>query len=145
MVWLTRLRDERGQSIGPELLVILALAIVCWGFLAWLGRLTATSQDLANTAQAAARAASMAPDVDTATAAAKQAVQASNLGGSCAGPAQVHEPLTTVPGPQGGWRGGSVTVTVTCTIATRESGHFQGRTISASDTQIVDRYAAVAP
>ena len=41
------------------------------------------------------------------------------------------------------WRGGAVTVTLECTIATRESASFEGRTIAASDTQVIDRYTAV--
>jgi Flp pilus assembly protein TadG len=133
--------DDRGQTLGPELLVILGLALVCWGFLAWLGRLTATSQDLANTAQAAARAASQQPDPASAHAAAVNAAHSSNLAGACTNQPTVVMDWTA--GPQGTWRGGAVTVTLQCTIATRESASFEGRTIAASDTQVIDRYTAV--
>ena len=42
------------------MMILLVFALAAWGVLAWLGRLGSTSQDIANTAQAAARAASIA-------------------------------------------------------------------------------------
>ena len=63
-------RDDRGQSAGPEMMILLVFALAAWGFLAWLGRLGSTSQDIANTAQAAARAASIAADPTSGRAAA---------------------------------------------------------------------------
>ena len=55
-------RSDSGQSAGPEMMILLVLALAAWGVLAWLGRLGSTSQDIANTAQSAARAASIASD-----------------------------------------------------------------------------------
>ena len=47
-------RRDDGQSLGPELMLLLVVALAAWGFLSWLGRLNATAQDLENTAQSAA-------------------------------------------------------------------------------------------
>ncbi len=89
------------------------------GLLAWLGRLGSTSQDIANTAQSAARAASIAGDPSSARAAAERAVGRSTLPTPCGGPPDVQ--LRWRPGDNGTWAGGSVTVTLTCTIANRRS------------------------
>ena len=86
-------RDDRGQSAGPEMMILLVFALAAWGFLAWLGRLGSTSQDIANTAQAAARAASIAPDPASGRAAAGAAVAASGLPTPCAGTPAVADGL----------------------------------------------------
>ncbi len=135
-----RVRDDSGQSLGPEIMILLVVALAGWGFLAWLGRLNSTAQDLSNTAQAAARAASQQPGPDTALQAATLAVNGSDLIAPCTSAPTVA--LTWAPGPTGTWRGGSVTVTLTCHIDNREPLTGTGRTISASDTQVVDRYQA---
>jgi Flp pilus assembly protein TadG len=133
-----RWRDDRGQAVSTELLLLLVVALIGWGFLAWLGRLTATSQDLANSAQSAARSASQQGNPADALTAARAASHASNLHSPCtAQPAVV---MSWRPGPTGTWRGGSVTVTLTCTVGNREPITNTGRTISASDTQVIDRY-----
>jgi Flp pilus assembly protein TadG len=133
-----RWRDDRGQAVSTELLLLLVVALIGWGFLAWLGRLTATSQDLANSAQSAARSASQQDNPTDAFTAARAASHASNLHSPCTEqPAVV---MSWRPGPTGTWRGGSVTVTLTCTVSNREPITNTGRTISASDTQVIDRY-----
>ena len=77
-------RNDSGQSVGPEMMLILVFALAAWGLLAWIGRLTSSSQDMANTAQSGARAASIAPDPVSAQIAARAAVAASNLPTPCA-------------------------------------------------------------
>jgi Flp pilus assembly protein TadG len=135
-------RDDRGQSSGPAVLVLLIVALSGWGFLAWLGRLNSSAQDLTNTAQSAARAASQKANPADAEAAANAAVQASGLARPCsATPVAV---MTWNPGPQGTWLGGSVKVTLTCQITNREAFAGIGRQISASDTQVVDKFRAGA-
>ena len=48
--------------------------------------------------------------------------------------------MTWSAGDNGTWIGGAVTVTLTCTISNREPFAAAGRTVSASDTQVVDPY-----
>ena len=72
-------RNDSGQSAGPEMMLVLVFALAAWGLLAWVGRLTSSSQDMANTAQSAARAASIAADPVAGRAAAQAAVDASEL------------------------------------------------------------------
>ena len=127
-----------GQSVGPELLILLVIGLIGWGFLAWLGRLTSASQDMANTAQSAARAASQQSNPTDALRAATDATNASNLTAPCTGQPRVA--MEWNPGPTGTWRGGSVTVTLSCAIDNREAFTGAGRAISASDTQVIDRY-----
>lgn len=130
--------DERGQSAGPEMMLLLVVALLAWAFIAWLGRLNSTAQDLSNTAQAAARAASQQPDPTAALSAADNAAKAAELATPCKTVPTAS--MRWQPGPTGTWRGGSVTVTLTCTISNREAFGGTGRTISASDTQVIDRY-----
>jgi hypothetical protein len=110
-------------------------------FLGFLGRLHAAGVQLGNTSASAARAASMASDADAGRAAAEQAVMSSSLVSRCAGAPSTD--LTWTPSPTGSWQGGSVTVTVTCTVPNDElSGIWTpgDRTLRASDTQPIDRY-----
>lgn len=131
-------RDDRGQTVGPELLVLLVLALVVWGGLSWFGRLAQTSQSLENAAQTAARTASQRDDIDTARTAAEAAIAASPVAGCIDAPTVQ---LTWEPGPTGTWRGGTVTATVECTIDNTEPFTSDGRTVRAVDTQVIDRFA----
>jgi hypothetical protein len=123
--------------------VLLVLALAAWSVIAWLGRLNATGQDLENTAQSAARAASQQAGPADALTAASSAVSLSNLVSPCTDRPAAE--LTWQPGPTGTWRGGSVTVTLTCNIDNAEPFSGQGRTVSASDTQVIDRFQQVTP
>jgi Flp pilus assembly protein TadG len=135
-------RRDDGQSLGPELMLLLVVALAAWGFLSWLGRLNSTAQDLENTAQSAARAASQASNPVDARAAAGRSVGASNLSTPCS--AEPNVVMSWTPGPTGTWRGGAVTVTLTCSVENAEPITSAGRTISATDTQVIDRFT-VAP
>lgn len=135
-----RRRDEGGQSAGPEMMVLLVFALAAWAALAWLGRLNSTAQDLVNTAQAAARAASLAADPAAARTAAGRVASGSNLPQPCAAAPSVS--MSWRAGPTGTWRGGSVTVTLQCTVDNREPLGAAGRTMTASDTQVVERYSS---
>jgi hypothetical protein len=120
------------------MMILLIFALAAWGVLAWLGRLGATSQDLANTAQSAARAASIAADPAAGQAAASHAAAASNLASPCAEPPSVA--MSWTAGDNGTWIGGTVSVTLTCTIANDEPFATTGRTVRATDTQVIDPY-----
>ncbi len=107
-------RRDDGQSLGPELMLLLVVALAAWGFLSWLGRLNSTAQNLENTAQSAARAASQESNPIDARSAAGRSVGASNLSTPCT--AEPALAMSWTPGPTGTWRGGSVTVTLTCSV-----------------------------
>ena len=130
-------RHDDGQSLGPELIVLLIMAIVVWGALSWLGRLTQTAQSIENAAQTAARAASQQPDPDQARAAADTAIANSNID-SCITTPTVD--ISWSPGPTGTWRGGSVTARIECAIDNTEPLTTDGKVIAASDTQVIDRF-----
>jgi len=130
-------RRDDGQALGPELLLLVIMALVVWGALSWLGRLTQTSQSIENAAQSAARAASQQADINQARTAATDTIVNSNIE-SCVTTPTVE--LTWVPGPTGTWRGGSVTARVQCTIANTEPFTTDGRTIVGADTQVIDRF-----
>ena len=120
------------------LLIFCLVAIV---FLGFVGRLHAAGVQVTNGAQAAARAASQAPNPVAAQQAADAAVATSTLTARCIGGPAVH--LTWVPSPAGTWQGGSVTVQVSCTVRNQSlSGVWSpgSRTVTMRDTQPVDRY-----
>lgn len=133
-----RWRSESGQSLGPEMMIILVFALAAWGFLAWLGRLNSTSQDITNTAQAAARAASIEADPGAGRSAAIRAVSGSNLPEPCADTPSVS--MSWTAGEDGDWLGGAVTVTVSCTIGNKEAFAGAGRRVSATDVQVIDPF-----
>ncbi len=132
---------DRGVATPVEMMYLVVFCIVAVLFLGFVGRLHATGVEVTNTAQSAARAASLAPNPTAAQRAASDAVAGSALAQRCAGGASTD--LTWEPSPTGSWQGGSVTVAVTCTVANRSlTGVWApgDRTVRMSDTQPVDRY-----
>jgi Flp pilus assembly protein TadG len=137
--------DRRGRDLGVvtpvEMMFLLGFVLVAVGLIGFLGRLHAAGVQVTSTSQSAARAASLSAGSDEGRAAAQAAVDASTLASRCS-PHPVTD-LTWQPSSTGSWQGGSVTVTVTCTVA---NGQLSGtwipgdRTISVSDTQPIDRY-----
>ena len=135
-------RNDSGQSAGPEMMLVLVFALAAWGLLAWVGRLTSSSQDMSNTAQSAARAASIARDPVSGRAAAQAAVDASALPTPCADRPSVV--MAWQGGDNGTWLGGSVTVTLSCQLGNDEPFAGEGRVVTARDSQVIDPYR-VAP
>ena len=139
----TRWRDnDEGQAATVEVLLLLVVVLAGWFFLAYLGRLNAAAQSLENAAQSAARAASQTGDPTTAQTAASDVLAASNLDLPCNG--RPAPDVSFQPGTDGGWRGGTVTVRLHCQVRNHALGGLWSpgsRTITASDTQIIDRYA----
>ena len=132
---------DAGVITAVEMLYLLVFGLVALLFLGYLGRLHAAAIQVENTSQAAARAASLAADRPAAEAAVQTAVAQSTIAARCSGAAAAS--LTWSPSPTGSWQGGSVTVTIRCTIANDDLAGIWtpgDRTISASDTQPIDRY-----
>jgi Flp pilus assembly protein TadG len=132
-------QQDRGVSTPVEMMYLLVFCVVSVVFLGFLGRLHAAGVEVTNTAQAAARAASLAPSPGVAEQAAMDTVSRSSLAHRCT-------PRTTVswtPSGTGAWQGGAVTVEVACTVQNQTlTGVWSpgSRTVVMRDTQPVDRY-----
>lgn len=132
---------DRGMVTSMEMMYLLVFALVAIALLGFLGRLHAAGVQVTNTSQSAARAASLSGGSDEGRIAAQHAVDQSTLVSRCSSPPLAS--MTWVPSSTGSWQGGSVTVTVTCTVANNElTGLWTpgARTLSVSDTQPIDRY-----
>ena len=136
-----RHRRDAGVVTAVEMLYVLVFGLVALLFLGYLGRLHAAAIQVQNATQAAARAASQASTAADAERAADATLDASSLTDRCDG--ALSSSLAWAPSPSGAWQGGAVTVTVRCTLANDALAGVWApgdRTISASDTQPVDRY-----
>jgi hypothetical protein len=130
---------DRGVATPVEMMYLLACCIVSVVFLGFLGRLHAAGVEVTNTAQAAARAASLAPNPTAAELAANRTVGDSSLLRRCS----PHTVMSWTPSASGAWQGGSVTVEVVCTVRNQTlTGVWSpgSRTVVMRDTQPVDRY-----
>lgn len=137
----SRLRGDDGIATPVEMMYLLIFCLVAVLFIGFLGRLQAAGVAVTNTAQAAARVASQAPNSSLARQAAVDLVVASSLSSRCDGGARVS--MTWTPSSAGAWQGGSVTTQVSCTVHNRSlSGVWApgSRTVTMSDTQPIDRY-----
>ncbi len=132
---------DAGMVTAVETMYLLLFLLVTLAFFGFVGRLHAAGVQVSNTAQSAARAASLSADSSAAGWAAQQAVDVSTLPLNCS-----VQPLTELswePSATGEWQGGSVTVTVSCQL---DNAGLTGiwspgtRTVSVSDTQPIDRY-----
>lgn len=132
---------DRGVLAPVEMMFVLVFLLAALVFIGFLGRLHAAGVEVANTSQSAARAASLSADSRLGAEASAEVVSSSSLVSRCSTPPRAD--LTWTPSVDGTWQGGSVTVTVTCEV---DQGELAGvwapgtRTISASDTQPIDRY-----
>ena len=138
---VTRRDADSGVATPVEMMYLLIFCLLAVVFLGFVGRLHAAGVEVANAAQSAARAASMAPDPVAAEAAAHQAVDVYGLRSRCFGGPTVR--LSWDASPSGSWQGGSVTIHVGCTVRNQAlTGVWSpgSRTVVVSDTQPVDRY-----
>lgn len=136
-----RWRADEGTATPVEMMYLLIFCVVAVVFLGFLGRLHAAGVQVTNAAQAAARAASLAPDPAAATRAAQGSVAASPLRSRCQGGARAT--MSWTPSLTGTWQGGSVTVRVTCVVRNQAlTGVWSPgvRTVTMTDVQPVDRY-----
>ncbi len=134
-------RNDAGFIGAVEVVYLAIAALVMVVFIGYLGRLSAAGVQVTNSAQDAARAASLADDPGAAEAAASSAVNRSGLPGRCSGGPSMA--FSWEPSELGTWRGALVTVSVTCTVANQSlTGVWTPgvRTVTVTDQQIVDRY-----
>jgi hypothetical protein len=131
---------DRGISTPIEMMALTTLCLVAFVFIGFLGRLHSTGIETTSVARAAAREASMALTPTAAANVAARVVSTSSLARRCSSLRPTFEWARSV---EGSWRGGSVTVTVTCVVraASLTGVWVPGvRTVTAHDTQPVDRY-----
>lgn len=136
-------RADRGVTTAVEVLYLAVFAVASVALLVALGRLHTAAVETADTAHSAARAASLAGDAAAAHAAAAAVVAAGPLATRCDPAPVVDVIIEPVAGST--WFGGAVTVTVQCALRASEllPGWLPGpRTVSASDTQPIDRFRA---
>lgn len=134
-------RQDDGIATPVEMMYLLVFCLVAMLFIGYVGRLHAAGVEVTNAAQSAARAASLAADPLSAERAAVAAANTTQLQRRCRDGVQVA--VRTDRSAAGTWQGGSVTVTVTCTIRTQELVGVWApgwRTVAMSDQQPVDRY-----
>jgi hypothetical protein len=137
----TPCRADAGVATPVEMMYLIIFCLVMVGFLGFVGRLHAAGVQVANAAQSAARSASMAPDAAAAQIAALEAVDVYGLQSRCTGGPTVV--MSWEPSSTGSWRGGSVTVHVSCPVRNQTlTGVWSpgSRTVVMTDTQPIDRY-----
>ena len=132
-----RCRDRGAVSL--EVAITAPLLILLAMFLIFCGRAASAAIDIHAAAAAAARAAADAAGPVAAAVSAQQAVAAPRTGTAWS--------CTTSTEASGPWRGGQVTVTVSCVVPLTDLGVPLGasRTVTASATEPVDTYRAGPP
>jgi Flp pilus assembly protein TadG len=136
-----RLRDESG-SVATELVLLTPLLILMLLFVVALGRTVSARLEVDGAAAQAARAASIARDPATATAMAQQTATAalSSDHVTCAD-------LTVNTNTAQFAPGGSVAVTVTCTVNLADLVGLRlpaSQAISSTSTSVIDQYRSVS-
>ena len=129
--------DEAG-SVATELVILTPLLIVLLLFVVALGRLTGARLNLDGASAQAARAASIARDPATATEMAQQTASAA-LGAD--GVACAHLSVNTDTANFA--PGGSVSVTVTCTVGLADLAGLRvpaSETMSSTSSSVIDTY-----
>ncbi len=137
---LRRLRCDQSGSVTAELVLLTPLLILMLLFVVALGRLAGARLDVNGAAAQAARAASMARDPTTATAMAQQTATAA-LGSDHVTCAQLTVSTDTAQFAPGG----SVAVTVTCTVGLSDLTGLRlpaSESVTSTATSVIDTYRA---
>ena len=132
---------DRGVASPVEMMMVLVVCLVAVMFISFLGRLHAAGVEVTTVAQSAARAASLTNGPVAARETAADVVASSELATRCSTAPTAS--VTCERSALGGWRGGSVTVRVTCVMDNSSLAAMwaPGRhTVRVSDTQRVDVY-----
>lgn len=130
-----RVRGDRGDAGPLEMVILVPVVLLAFALVVAFGRTTTAAEHVAHAAAVGARAAAGAQTASGASALATDVVAdtLAQVGMTCDAPAVVG---TFVPG-------GSVTVTVSCTVDlgdVSELGAIPGsRTLTASATEVIDR------
>jgi Flp pilus assembly protein TadG len=135
-----RLRRDDSGSVTAELVLLTPLLILILLFVVALGRLSGARLEVDGAAAQAARAASIARDPSTATATAEQTATAA-LGSDHVTCAQLTVSTDTAQFAPGG----SVAVTVTCTVALSDLTGLRlpaSESVSSRATAVIDVYRA---
>jgi Flp pilus assembly protein TadG len=142
---LRRLRQEgagESGSVATELVLLTPLLILMLLFVVALGRLAGARLDVDGAAAQAARAASIARDPSTATAMAQQtATAALGSDGVTCGHLTVNTDTTQFA------PGGSVVVTVTCSVGLSDLTGLRlpaSESITSTATSVIDTYRAAS-
>ena len=132
---------DRGVATPVEMMMVLIVCLVAVMFVSFLGRLHAAGVEVTTVAQSAARAASLASGPTAARTAAADVVANSSLVSRCS--SAPTSALTWERSDLGTWRGGSVTVRITCIMDNARLAAVWApgrRTVGVSDTQRIDVY-----
>ena len=130
-----RCRGTRGDAGPLEVVILLPAVLAVFGLVVAFSRTTTATEHVAHAAAVGARAAASAQTAGGATALATDVVADSlaQVGMTCDAPAVAG---TFSPG-------GSVTVTVSCTVDLGDVTHFAllpgSRTLTGSATEVIDR------
>lgn len=136
-----RRHADDGFATPVEMMALLVFCFLATLFLGYLGRLHAAGVQVTAMARSAARAASLESGPAAATDEARRLVAGSPLTRRCNGGARAN--LSWSPSPLGTWQGGSVTVTISCTLPNKAlTGVWApgARVVVMRDTQPIDRY-----
>lgn len=136
-----RIARDRGVATPVEMMMVLVVCLVAVMFVSFLGRLHAAGVEVTTVAQSAARAASLESGPTAARSAAAEVVAVSSLASRCS--LSPTASLSWQRSELGTWRGGSVTVQVTCVMDNARLAVMWApgrRTVRVSDTQQIDVY-----
>jgi Flp pilus assembly protein TadG len=134
-------RGDRGDAGPLELVILLPVVLAVFGLVVAFSRTTTATQHVAHAAAVGARAAAGAQTAGGGSARATDVVAdaLAQVGMTCGAPAVAG---TFTPG-------GSVTVTVSCTVDLGDVTQFAllpgSRTLTASATEVIDRTRGGAP
>lgn len=123
-----------------EVAILAPVFLLLLAFVVFVGRIGALNQTVISAARDGARAASLTPAIATREASAKEIVEHTMNEHDVSCQDQNVDVDTSRAQP-----GGSVTVTVTCTVSLSGISGFPlpgDRTVSARSVQVVDRYGA---
>lgn len=132
---------DRGVATPVEMMLVLVVCLVAVMFVSFLGRLHAAGVEVTTVAQSAARAASLASGPTAARTAVDEVITGSALVSRCS--SMPTSALTWERSDLGTWRGGAVTVRVTCVMDNARLAAVWApgrRTVRVSDTQRIDVY-----
>ena len=138
---MTRRRDDRGIIHAVELVYATIVMILIIAVVAFLGRSAAADSRVAAMARVAARAGSLENGPIAAEATARARVEDDGKALGCDFSRSDAIDVSPNRTPDGGWLGGSITVTIRCTVHNGRLATIWvpgDRTFTASDTEAIE-------